>query len=97
MADAKKRGYPRITRGWSTAPVAVAAEDWVSQPDAAQTPGVPVLFVGWLSACEHLEPAEGPEGPGVIRWSLDREVAWRKEATWRDRLVRLVNNVVRWV
>jgi hypothetical protein len=97
LADAKKRGYPRITRGWSNAPVAVAAEDWVSQPDAAQTLGVPVLFVGWLIACEHLEPAEGPQGPGVIRSSLDREVAWRKEATWRDRLVRLVKNVVRWV
>jgi hypothetical protein len=97
LVDAKKRGYPRITRGWSNAPSEAAAEDWVSQPDAARTLGLPVLSIGWLIACEHLEPAEGPEGRGVTRSSLDREVALRKDAKWHDRLARLVKNIVRWI
>ena len=97
LVSAKKRGYPRVMRGWSHAPLEVSAEDWVSQPAAARTLGVPVLSIGWLIACEHLEPADGPEGPGVTRSSLDREVAWRKDARWRDRLARSVKNLVRWV
>jgi hypothetical protein len=97
VVDAKNGRYPRITRGWSNAPSEVAAGDWVSQPDAAQALGVPVLSIGWLIACEHLEPAEGPERRGVTRSSLEREVAWRKDARWRDRLARLVKNVVRWI
>lgn len=28
-----------------------------------------------LIACEDLEPAEGPEGPGATRWSLDLRIA----------------------
>jgi hypothetical protein len=97
LVDAKKRGYPRVTRGWSNAPSEVPAEAWVSEPGAAQTLGVPVLSVGRLIACEHLQPASGPEGRGVTRGLLDREVAWRKEATWRHRLARWVNDAVRWV
>jgi hypothetical protein len=97
LGGVKKCGYPRVMRGWSDAPLEVSAEDWVSQSDAARTLGIPVLFVGWLIACEHLEPADGPEGRGVTRSSLDGEVAWRNAARWRDRLARWVKDVVRWV
>jgi hypothetical protein len=97
LLDAKKRGYPRVMYGWSNAPSEVSAEDWVSQLDAAQRLGVTVLSVGWLIACEHLDPADGPEGRGVTRSSLDREVAWREDATWRDSLARWAKNVVRWI
>lgn len=97
LAEAKRRRYPRVMRRWSNAPREVSAEVWVSQTHAAQRLGVSMVSVGWLIACEHLEAAEGPDGPGVTRSSLDREVAWRRDATWRHRIARWGKNVIRWV
>ncbi|GAA1117864.1 hypothetical protein GCM10009630_14490 [Kribbella jejuensis] len=97
VVNAKKDRYPRITRGWSNAPADVTAEDWVSQPDAAERLGVMVLTIGWLMACGHLDPANGPQGRGITRSSLDRELAWREHATWRSRVARWTKNIVRWI
>jgi hypothetical protein len=54
MTDSGGRRYPRIMGAWSNAPVEVGANDWVSQPDAAEALRVPLLLVGWITACEHL-------------------------------------------
>ena len=95
--DSCGRRYPRIMGAWSNAPVEVEANDWVSQPDAAEALRVPLLLLGWIIACEHLTPANGPDGEaGVTRASLDREIAWRNEASIGRRLGRWVKNIVRW-
>ncbi|WP_185759569.1 hypothetical protein [Kribbella jejuensis] len=56
-----------------------------------------VLTIGWLMACGHLDPANGPQGRGITRSSLDRELAWREHATWRSRVARWTKNIVRWI
>ena len=95
--DSLGRRYPRIMGAWSNAPVEVGACEWVSQPDAARELKVPLLLLGWIIACEHLTPANGPDGKaGVTRASLDREIAWRNEATIGRRLGRWVKNTLRW-
>jgi hypothetical protein len=95
--DSRGRRYPRIRGAWSNAPVEVGADEWVSQPDAAGELRVPLLLLGWIIVCEHLTPANGPDGEeGVTRASLDREIGWRNEATIGSRLGRWVKNTVRW-
>lgn len=86
--------------------VKVAAHDWMSQQEAAETLQVGVMAVGWLVACGHLEPAvctdrvyglaTGPSlEPGVTRVSVNKEAVWRAGASpwqrWRRRLRDTLN------
>ena len=73
----------------------VAADDWVSQQDAAHELSIGMARVAILVANGSLVAALSPAGAeGVTRSSLARERLWRREATARDRLRRAVRNAI---
>jgi len=85
-------------RLWRNSPAPVAAGDFLSQYDAAKILGVSVLRVGWLIACENLDPADGPSGEaGVTVASVECEARWRANATVGQRLRRGIGSSLRWL
>jgi hypothetical protein len=90
--------YPRVMRLWQNSPAPVTSGDFLSQHDAAKVLGVSVLRVGWLIACAHLDPADGPSGEaGVTVASVEREALWRTNATLGERLRRGIGSALRWL
>ena len=89
--------YPPVMRGWKNSPQPVAQNEWISQLDAAQRLNVNVFRVGWALTCEILDPADSPTGEaGVTLASVDREILWRANATWGQRVRRGIRSTVRW-
>ncbi|MGW2230663.1 DNA-binding protein [Streptomyces formicae] len=93
-----ERSYPRVTRNWRNAPVACSDDEWLSQPEAAKLLGVSTGRVVWRLMCEHLVPAHDGRGrAGVTRESVERDLEWLAQATWRARIRRSVKGLVRWI
>jgi len=99
-ADRRQRSHERAIarqdRGyrasWRRLAVAVPADDWVSQFDAAERLGVSVNRVGLRLYAGFLEPAENPVGQaGVTKRSLEHELEWRRTASRRARLWRVIS------
>lgn len=98
MAKSYPRGYA----------VTVPADDWLSQPDAAEILGVSIGIIGWRIAFGHLDPAECPERtygfaagrspePGVTRGSVDRESSWQLQASAAHRWLRRLKDMLTWI
>jgi hypothetical protein len=88
-----KRGYPERVCARS-----VSDDEWSSQLEAAAALGISLYRVGYVIATGNLEAAENPAGEaGVTRGSLDREIAWRREAGSWSRLGRAVASIFRWL
>lgn len=89
-----RKGYPKGLLKVPTIPVSA----WVSQHDAAHILGVPVGRIGILISVDHLSPAHNPDGEaGVTAKSLADELNWRKSATIKQKIGRLLRDSAKFI
>ncbi|MEU1369135.1 DNA-binding protein [Streptomyces sp. NPDC005803] len=90
MTPRDERRYPELLRV-----PRVADDAWLSQPEAARQLGTALFRVGALLACGHLAPADNSAGrAGVTITSVQAEKAWRDNATYRAKALRLLKDTV---
>lgn len=89
-------------RMWTRPPVVAPADDWLSQPDAAElleSRTAPLPHVGMLIARGLLQQAyRASDGAdGVTRSSVEEELRWREEANLWRRIRRRVGGILHWI
>jgi hypothetical protein len=73
-------------------------DECVGQREAAKILGITLATVGYLLAAEILDAAQsGSDKMAVTRASVERELAWRRSATYRHRLRRWLTSWLRFL
>ena len=80
------RPYPAVMYSWPNPPIEVAADEFVSQNEAAQALDTSVLAVGRMIGMGRLRAATSAGRAGVTRTSLLEELERRKRPLWRVKL-----------
>lgn len=79
----RKRRYPEAMDHWEHPPVEVPAEEFMTQEDAAAELGISILTVGLYVAEGRVKPGTLRGEPGVIRASVQEELARRRVPGYR--------------
>lgn len=84
---------------WDNPPIEVKDEEWLSQQEAAERLGLfSTLSVGLRIAEGSLQAATSERfGPGVTRSSVERELQWRRSASFPKRMWKALRRVLRWI